>query len=412
MAKKDERDIILDKDALINKNIFLKEYTNSEASYNEFINTIEEQFFTHKIKLDDDRKVINGELLVPPPEAAAAAAKTTAEAAAAEPAAAEAAKKAAAAAAQNYIVEVKKYIKTQYDKLKNLYEIFTKIKKENGDFKLDIANVSGAATAEIKNLAISQSDYDKLTKPPEKTKEQYQLFINNFEDFVKVVVEGEAAKAYIVIDKSKFTPDIFYARIIGGYNTMSSQIARELDKYKQRYLSSFIKTKQSLEDLVERSNPLRVNYYKTYNATEYTRETIKAIKKALRQMEAKMKKETDDKKLLLLNVIRAFQLSPDDKYTINRLNSFMIGNDGSKINIPTPQSGGAGDAKIIPDYLQTLRDWLKGYMSEDDYKKLTNYISEPSEALLEQLKNLSPNYQQQKIQDFQAMALSIQDARP
>jgi len=183
-----------------------------------------------------------------------------------------------------------------------------------------------------------------------------------------------------------------------------------LDKYKQRYLKGFIKTKQSLEDLVERSNPLRVNYYKTYNATEYTRETIKAIKKALRQMEAKMKKETDDKKLLLLNVIRAFQLSPDDKYTVNRLNSFMIGNDGSKINIPTPQSGGAGDDKIIPDYLQTLRDWLRGYMLTDDYTKLTAYISNPSDVHLEELKNLSPSYREQKIQDFQAMALSIQDA--
>jgi len=441
MAKKDERDIILDKDALINKNIFLKEYTNSEASYNEFINTIEEQFFTDK----DKRLIITenligkvfdsvslpadpleGSSLKKSKEAVNALYSRTPPSADAEPIprAAEPIPPAAAAAANkltwakdtnnqnDVIILFKHYINVEYNTLKNVYNNFKKIKKENGDFKLDIpAN-------QTKILAISQSDYDKLKTPPEKTEKQFQSFIDNFEDFVKVVVEGkgkgkgegDAAEAYIVIDKTKFTPDIFYARIIGGYSDFSSQIARELDKYKQRYLSGFIKTKQSLEDLVERSNPLRVNYYKTYNATEYTRETIKAIKKALRQMEAKMKKETDDKKLLLLNVIRAFQLSPDDNYTVNRLNSFMKG-ENSNIEITLKsQVGGAGDDKIIPDYLQTLRDWLKGYMSNDDYNKLTAYISNPSDVHLEELRNLSPSYREQKIQDFQNMANSIRDA--
>jgi len=339
-------ELILDKDALINKNIFLKEYSISETSYNDFINTIEEQFFTDK----GGKKVINS----------------------------------------SNIQATKENIQNTYEILVNVYNTIQQVKlNEKGEYILEI-NGNG------KILAINKAEYTKLQKDTKKTQEQYKLFINDFEDYTKI--EDNC----IVIDRTKFTVDIFYARIIGGYNDLSSQAAMELDKYKQRYLKGFLKSKESLEELIQRANPLRVNYYRTYNASEYTRETIKAIKRALRTFEEKTKRETDEKKLLLLNILRVFQLSPDDKYTINRLNNIT-----KPLQFEIKSKSGGGFPR--PVYLDILIEWLKKFMSESDYKILTDYINDPTEITLEMLKNISPKYRSQKLQDFEAIATSIKE---
>jgi len=399
-----DQKIILDADALINKNIFLKEYDISQESYEDFKKTITEQIFKDDIDVSTIQsdttnttitKILNN--TKPTGQTSTSSLYTAIKDVLRSTFGYDDDRNPNAKLSQlddTNVNLLQKYIgklrvNKAYDTLYNIY--ITLIKKQIDIVGNDYVykSQSGLPPISSRKIAITKQQYDKLKNTDEtNTDKYYRNFIENFEDFTKV----DSNK--IIIDTLVFTLENYRARIIEGYGSTSTQLNMEWDKYKERYLKGIIQTKENLEDLVQRWNPLRVSYYQTYNAGPYPRERIKAIKRTFATIDAKLKMEKNEKNLLLLNIIRTLQLSPDRKYAFNRLNTL------------TPYTFSvSGGVKYT--YLETLEKWLENTIPKEMYEKLKKYLENPTNDTFLELQSMMPSFKELNTSQLEDVSTQI-----